>query len=207
MNSKRRMDLADLVLELTRPHQHREPYSARVKGTLFGLHHTTSVPPLIHQLRYAQPSSGGEERANRGYASRPAARIEALDTLVRIDLEASRWVRDLGEDDPTDTIEVIARLHGLLASADEETRKEVTRDVRRWWTQARITTGWDSPAWRPDNTCPLCAKRGGLRVKLADHAAFCVDCGETWTPETIALLADHIRSENAEDADQEVDAS
>jgi hypothetical protein len=85
-------------------------------------------------------------------------------------------------------------LHGLAHG-----NPDVERDIRRWWTQARIVTGWDSPAWRPDNTCPLCGVRGGLRVKLADQSGFCTECGETWTPETIALLADHIRSENAED--------
>lgn len=57
-------------------------------------------------------------------------------------------------------------------------------------------TGWDSPAWRPDNTCPLCSKHGGLRVRADATGATCVECGEAWDEAAIGLLAEHIRREN-----------
>lgn len=206
--TKPRLDLADLVDELTRPHIHREHYEYRRGQTWYGADHVTRVPALLVQLQHASPSGTGGDRSASGYASRPAARIEALDCLQRIDTDAAWWVRHLGEDDDRSTTAgTVLQLHGLaagLVACDRRRRgccdrHELEHDVRRWWTQARIVTGWDSPAWRPANTCPLCGVKGGLRVKLADESGFCAECGETWVPETIALLAEHIRSENAED--------
>lgn len=190
------MDLAEMVHELTETHHHREHYTTRDHGFWYGRDHVVPAPPLLDQLTTTSPSGTGEERNGGGYASRPAARLEALDTMVNIDLEASRWVRDLGEDDPLDTKACIRRLHGLHRSASGPTRREILRDVRRWWLQARIVSGWDSPAWRPDNTCPMCGERGGLRVRLGDRTALCVTCRETWDVTNIGLLADHIRGES-----------
>lgn len=200
-------DIHDLVRELTEAHQHAEPYQRREGGTTWTDRHITRVPSLLDQLQHADQPSTGAGGAG-GYDSRPAASLEALDTLIRIDLEAARWVRDLGEDDPGDTAACIRKLHGLHASATEPAQRDIERDIRRWWNQARIATGWDSPAWRPDNTCPLCGKRGTLRVRLSAHAAICIEgaCRTTWDADTIGLLAEHIRSENA-DADEEASCS
>lgn len=204
------LDIHDLVDELTRDHTHREPYTVRTGVTLWTKNHLTSVPSLIDQLQQATASSTGEGGAG-GYASRPAAHLESLDTLIHIDLAAGRWIRDLGEDDHhTDTKATVRQLHALHASAPTCTRAHAGRgdcctahaieaDVRRWWTQARIVTGWDSPAWRPDNTCPACTKRGTLRVRFAAQAGLCIDCRTTWGPDVIGLLADHIRLENQDE--------
>lgn len=192
----RGMELTDYIQELTQPHTHTEPITSRINGVWHTVPHTTRVPALIHQLDYATPSGKGEEdRAGSAFESRPAAALEALDTLVRIDLAAARWIRDMGEDDPGDTVACLRKLHGLTQSAHPVTRREVERDARRWWTQARVVTGWDSPAWRPDNTCPMCDERGTLRVRLAEQIGFCTDCHETWDHASIGLLADHIRAE------------
>lgn len=199
------MELLDYVRELCSPHQHREHYQVRRGQTWYGQDHVTRMPALLDQLAYAPPMLGAETHG--GYASRPAASLESVDTLVRIDLAASRWIRDLGEDDgkpngePLDTVACVRRLGALAVSQPAVTRTAITADVRRWWTWARIATGWDSPAWKPDNTCPLCGVRGSLRVKLADAIGWCNECHETWGRETIALLADHIRTENREDAE------
>lgn len=195
---KRGMSLVDMVRELTQPHTHREHYTIRQRTGWEGHHHQVKAPALLDQLTASSPSGAGEERAGSGFTSRPAARLEALDTMINIDKEASAWVRDLGEDDPLDTKACILRLHGLSASTEPVTRKAIFRDVRRWWTQARIASGWDSAAWRPDNTCPMCGVHGGLRVRLADRVALCVDCRETWDETNIGLLADHIRIESEE---------
>lgn len=199
-----RPSLADIVHELTSTHSHREHYRIRRGSTWYGEHHTTRVPSLLRQLEHASPSGQGEDRGSAGYSSRPVARLEALDCLQNIDREASWWVKQLGEDDSRDTRGTVLQLHGLtpaLKACDDRRpgccqRHELEHDVRRWYTQARIVTGWDSPAWRPDNTCPMCSERGGLRVKLADQAAFCVECRETWDESTIGLLAHHIRAES-----------
>lgn len=191
-------DFHDQCRQLTETHRHREPYTVTERGTAWVRGHVTTVPSLIGQLDQGISVSTGEGGFG-GFGSRPVAHLEALDTLVSIDLEASRWVRDLGEDDPLDTAACIRRLHGLHASAATVTKRAIEADVRRWWNQARIVTGWDSPAWRPDNTCPMCAKRGGLRVRLATQSGLCIECRETWGAHNIGLLAEHIRSENDEE--------
>lgn len=212
-------ELRDHINELTRPRSHREhlvrPVAAGGTRTVF-----TKVPPLLAQLRWGDWTKG-TERGGSGYESRPAASLEALDTLVMIDLEAARWVRDLGEDDPATTIGCVKLLGGLVASANRcEGRRphehdgrchgtargwcctwhNVAHDVNRWWAMARISTGWDAPAWRPDNTCPNCGVRRSLRIRLAERVGFCVECRETWGPESYQALAAHVRQESEADA-------
>lgn len=193
-----KIELVDMVRELCEPTQHREPYYVVLTGKT--LYHATFAPPLMLQLFDAvEPSSSTEGGSGvaRIAASRPAARIDAIDTAFRIQIDAARWLRKLGLDDVTgDALDHIRRLHPHAL-----TESELARDVRRWWTWARIVTGWDLPAWQPDNTCPLCGVRGTLRVRLVEKLATCINdnCRETWDEVTIGLLADHIRSENHED--------
>lgn len=96
------------------------------------------------------------------------------------------------------------RAHGLRPC--EETSwvwccpaHELDHDVRRWWRQARVISGWDAPAYRPWATCPVCEHRGGLRIHLELRTGFCVECREIWGPDTIGLLGEHIRVENGSD--------
>lgn len=195
------MELADYVRELTEHHSHAEHYQIRKGATWYGANHVTKVPPLLAQLWAGDiPSAAAEDGPRPGFGSKPAARLDALDTAARIDIQAHRWVVDLGEHPRgTDTIDLVRQLHGLTASALTVTRIAITRDVRSWWTQARIVTGWDSPAWSPNNTCPQCGERGTLKVKLADGIGMCSNdaCRVTWDSATIGLLADHIRIESS----------
>lgn len=210
MTTQQRLDLVDLVRELTQPHTHAEHYQVRRGHTWYGQNHVTQQPPLLDQLQYATPSGIGEERGSVGFESRPTARIEALDTLLKIDDAAARWVRHLGEDDPGDkinpatgrvipgsgTIACVVLVGSLAPSQDEPTRKRIHSDVHHWWMWARIATGWDSPAWRPDNTCPNCGERGSLRVNLVEELGTCIECRETWDHYAIGILAEHIRAES-----------
>lgn len=91
------------------------------------------------------------------------------------------------------------------AKRDPETKRvtccpchELEADIARWWTWARVVTGWDTAAWQPANTCPLCGTRGTLRVRLDEQRGTCVNdaCRETWDHTNIGLLAEHIRAEN-----------
>lgn len=199
------IEVIDMVRELTASHMHAEPYSVKVGETTFVRRHHTRVPSLLWQLEHVTPTGNSDDAAGAGFQSRPAAWLESLDTLASIDVEASRWLRELGEDDPDTTSDCVRRVGSLLPSADSCgskprrdccTRHEIERDVRRWYSQARVVTGWESPAWRPANTCPVCGQRGGLRVRLLDQSALCVECRETWDPTSIGLLAEHIRQEN-----------
>lgn len=241
MTHEGQLDIHDLVRDLTLPHTHREAYSLRMSGTTWTKGHVTLVPALINQLLNATPAGSGESSGSGTAKSRPAARIEALDTVMLIDDEAARWVRRLGHDDPGDALEVIRRarstfgptcpqcshtscvavqrgehverrairgsgtiacirlLHGLHAGASPEQKRAIEHDARRWWHQARIVSGWDSAAWRPDNTCPVCEVRRSLRINLTTQTAVCIECREVWDTTTIGLLAEHVRIENAED--------
>lgn len=193
--------VVEMVRELTTRHTHTEHYQIRRNGTWYGRDHVTTVPSLLDQLwENDTPSNSAEEGPRPEFGSRPAARLDALDAAVRIDLEANQWILDLGEKPRSlRTVDLILQLHGLSASAEPPTRREIERDVRRWWTQARIVTGWDSPAWTPDNTCPQCGTRGTLKIRLAERIGMCVkdECRSTWDEATIGLLADHIRIESA----------
>lgn len=210
MNPHRRLDLVDLVRELTQTTQHHELYMRKQRPR----HHVTTNPPLLVQLSAAStPKASVESGTSRPAASKPSAAIEAIDTLLRIDHYAAAWLRSLGEDDPGNVIQCVVRL-GALAAQDHCIRStprrneigwvvccryhQIEADVRRWWTWARVVTRWDLPPWQPDNTCPLCGNRGTLRVRIAERLAMCSEdaCRETWDETTIGLLADHIRAEN-----------
>lgn len=218
MTQQPQLDIHDYANDLTRTHTHRERYEVRQGLELWTKDHITSVPALVLQLLEAQPASQASDSGSAGYTSRPAARIEALDTIMLIDDEAARWIRKLGEDDPGDkidnngrhipgsgTIACINLLHGLWASQDTKTQAAIEHDMRKWWHQARIVSGWDSAAWRPDNTCPVCEVRRSLRINLTSQTGMCVECRSLWTTEEIGLLADWIRLENAEDEAPEGD--
>lgn len=195
-----RLETKDVVHELTQPHTHREHYQIRRGKTWYGRDHITRFPSLLQQLwENDTPSNSAQEGPRPGFASKPAARLDALAAAARIDLEVNRWILDIGEQPRSlDTADLIRQLHGLSASADTVTKRAVEKDLRRWWTQARIVTGWDSPAWAPDNTCPQCGERGTLKVRLAEHIGMCThdQCRATWDESTIGLLADHIREES-----------
>lgn len=208
------LDLNGYLHDLTRWHTHIEPVTQQVGQTKVIFRHRTKVPPLLVQLERADASGNGSARSGGGFESRPAAPLDAVDALVWIDVEAARWVRRLGEDDPGETLACL-RMLGALAAAVERCHRvhakfdkttqawccvwhSIEADTRRWWLHARIVTGWDSPAWRPDATCPCCGKRGGLRVRLEERAGLCIECRESWGPSDYQVLADHVRTETME---------
>lgn len=201
MTGPRRPDLYDLVRDLCEETQNREFYMRKRKPR----YHVTINPPLLVQLAAAStPKPSVEAGAMRPASSKPSAALDAIDTLLRIDRDASAWVRRLGHDDPGNVIRCVIQLSALAAGQDSNTRVRIEYDVRRWWSWARIVTRWDLPPWQPDNTCPLCGVRGTLRVRVVERLAVCMDeaCRGTWDEITIGLLADHIRAENHEGEEQ-----
>lgn len=208
---RRHHDTLDMVNELTRPWTSAEHYDLDndTPGVpKIGLRHYTRVPALLVQLEHAQPSGNGEDRGSNGYESRPAARVEAVDVLIGIEHQAQRWLKRTEPNAysyPTTTAGLVARVGSHLphltwckrGKADGNCceRHELEHDIRRWWAQARIVAGWDSPAWKPDATCPACAARGSLRIRLSSKVGFCVECRETWDPDTVGLLGEHVRAE------------
>ena len=194
-------DLVDMVRELVDRHIHRERYERHdTNGTRKIGDHVTTNPALLDQLEYAVQQAGTSEDGLRsGFMSKPAARLDVLDTLIRIDYEARDILVRLGGDANADTKTVIRRVHASVAGLDDA---DVNRAIKAWWTWCRVVTGWDLPSWSPDNTCPACGERGGLRIRLIERLGSCINdqCRAVWDEATIGLLADHIRSENDDEA-------
>ena len=201
-------DVHTIVRQLTEEHTHRQPYTHETDGTTWDTWHITTAPPLLDQLTQADKQPAELDLGGGTFGSKPAANLEALDVLTMIDTEAARWVRRLGGDDPGTTIACVRRLYGLAASAQfcgkpKPTKDgrdvvccdvhRIERDLRNWWTQARVVSGWDCKPWKPNNTCPMCGVRRSLRIRVDDRHAVCVECRETWDEGNIGLLAEHVR--------------
>lgn len=195
--------LAEYVTVLCDPTVHAERYdewwrNADGSRTLVRRRHVTTAPPLLVQLWAAvEQSSSAEDGGLRPvFGSRPSARLEAIDVATDVERGVFGWLTVLGErPDKLDTISGLRRL-GALAVSHREAVRDVEHDVRSWWARASVLTGWETQAWTPNSTCPLCSTRGSLRVRLSTKTATCVACQEAWTPQTLGLLADHIRLEN-----------
>lgn len=196
-------DIHQIYRELTQPHTTTTPYiEERTNGEHWTRNHTIQMPPLLEQLAHATPAGEQTEASAPHPQSKPAAWLEQLDALVAIEQEAAYLLRVIGADDSGHALTVVKRLYALRSSLREDspTRSEIDAHGHRWWHQTRILTGHDTSAFRPNNTCPLCATRGTLRIRRDATAGVCIKCRETWTPETIGLLAEHIRTENQEQA-------
>jgi hypothetical protein len=202
------LDLHHLITELTQWHTHREPRDYDNDGTRWTADHITHQPPLIEQVLGTVGTRGqGGEIGSTIAVSKPAANLDAIDCGIRIDLAAARWVRDLGEDDPGNTTDCIRRLYALSASTHRCGRAAgragndccayhaIEVDVRSWWIQARVLTGWETASVKLDGTCPLCGKHGEVRVRYSSAVGTCTACHEVWGPDTIGLLAEHMRAE------------
>jgi hypothetical protein len=203
--------LTDAVEMLTRPRRHRQslmpddqPRDARTGKPIIGAHFT-QVASLLDQLQACLEPGGTADAGCRVPGSQPAARLEAIDALLLIDTESSQWVGLLAVKDRGT---VAGNLHALVGAApelDDRNLTDLAKNAGRWESIAAVITGWEVPSWRPYSTCPLCATRGSLRVRIGEgvHTAHgtCVSCWEHWTPETIGVLVEHIRWENG-DVDQ-----
>lgn len=191
--------ITDDIRDLTQPYNHRQPYEIIVAGTVKLRHHVTRHPSLIDQLRAAETAGRGSDGHVSGYESRPAARLEAIATLTAIDSEVATWITWRRHKLRPDTESNLRAVVGIATDLNPDDCRNLAEEVHRWLTWARVVTGWDSPPWRPNVPCPMCATRGGLRIRLLEEHACCLDCGAAWDKSTIGLLAEEIRhaQENA----------
>ncbi len=206
-------DLNDYVTALCDHTTVTEPYRylhSNDDGTLTPIteRHRTTSPPLLQQLWSAAETSKGMDSGNaRGYQSSPAASLEALDVAIEIERDVHKLLTQLGETDSgdhwPDTTDAVRHLGSLVAPGQHTTRKREARTIRSWWSAARVVTGWDLPAFRPHNTCPVCANLGTLRIKWP--TGLCISCRTIWDSDHSGLLVEHIRAENHEDDQTEAD--
>lgn len=206
------LDLHEIVEQLTEWHHHREPFDLELQhasgsSTRYQMHHATHQPPLIDQVLGTAGTRGqGGEVGAMTPSSKPAANIDALDCAGRIDKDVSEWLVALGESPRHAIADSVRLLHGLTASVERCTKRggrdadccqwhAIESSMRKWWSSARVLTGWDTGARRLNGTCPLCGVLGSVRVRFSAGVATCTECHETWDPESIGLLADHMRME------------
>jgi hypothetical protein len=198
---------ADMARELTQRHKHTETYAYDSGGTTYTTIHVTEHASLLDQLQRATLLLGNADDGIRlGYGSKPSARIDAIDALTRINDQARGWANRATLNDSVRAAAALAPSlqrcgHHCRDTDCDRTccpRHHLEHDIHRWWTWARLTTGWDRPAWRPDATCPQCGERGTLRIHLDhdDRHGMCTNCHHTWDEQTIGRLAKHIEAEN-----------
>ncbi|MFT4189881.1 MAG: hypothetical protein QM621_15060 [Aeromicrobium sp.] len=199
----------DQIHELTEHHQQRTPFERDIiatngSSTRYTEVYVTNHEPLITQLAGSEkPASQGGEVGAATPSSKPAAHLDALDAVALIDHLAHAWLDHLGQPARLDTIAAVRRVGSLLPRLDPCPQPrpdccehhELARDIRRWWIRARVLTGWESPAWKPDATCPVCGERRTVMIRMTSEVATCTHCRETWDADTIGLLAEHVRFE------------
>jgi len=194
-----RTELADTIRALVDPYEHAETLHLRSPtpgGPTTEIRiHRVHFPSLLDQLATAIEPSRGAGTA-RGYESSPTARLDAIDRLQAIHAAASYWAETLTTVYRPNLADRLSSLVG--APMDNEQLDDLTRAARRWLTWARICTGWDTPPRRLREPCPACNHKGGLRVRIDDLNATCLECGNIWDRDTIGLLGDYIRWHNNE---------
>lgn len=197
--------LAADIHELTDHHRHEERYYVwNASRHRVWRRHITWHAPLLQQLRDAAHPGGGKidgPPPARGKHTPAPANLDAVGRLQAIERAVYEGWRVRLNLPSRGSLEADLRaLVGAVAAFDPETRAELTADADRWRLWCLTLAGWRLPPWRPNAPCPACdAMPGdttGLRVRLDRHTACCVSdgCGATWTPDTVGILADHVRA-------------
>ena len=190
-----RTDILDHINTLTRPNTTRY---VQILGYHKSYDQTVTVkhPSLLDQLRAAITGAtghGGNSGGSSGFASKPAARVSALDALTRIQQEARQWVLGLGGE-PRATVEGnLWYLSGSTPDLDQHTPADLDHDTKSWAIGASITSGWEAPAWKPHVSCINCGTNDTIRIRVEPIAGYCTACGEGWDAATIGLLGQHVQ--------------
>ena len=162
--------------------------------------HTVTHKALLDQLEDAitGASARADEDAGRStFTSKPAARLEALDVLERIDRESHDYAVDLGIEEPERTITKPKRkaLRPRLLAISGKVGDGTDPKVKRWWVSARLATQWDTRPFQPASVpCMECWHVKSLRIDLGNELARCTECHRVWEGEAeIAVLARHVK--------------
>ena len=184
--------IADAVDALTAP--------MRIDRTVNGVTEHFVLPNLLDQLDESLMRSGTVSDGSKfGFRSASSPAVdEAIDVLIEIDRTVDHWVTTLGL---TARNGASANLRLVLGAAttivDIETLRDLENEFSRLATIAAVMTEWESRPFAPRASCPLCEARGTLRIREKSKTGACVHCGAHWTPETLGILAEHVRADNA----------
>lgn len=201
---------ADHIRELTRAYTTTETVTQPTAGP-DGIWrptrrlHTVHHPSLLAQLAAAAGDSSNlsdDDSGRSSFASKPAAHLEALDVLGRIDTDSRELAIDLGIEEPPRTKTVVPtkplndRLLAISAKVGDQTHPR----VKGWWAMARVATHWDAPPLRPHGVpCPECWATDSLRIRLDEYLASCTSCGTVWDQTgdpahgSLQVLAAHVK--------------
>lgn len=170
----RKMIAADHIRELT---QHHTTMTIIDRDNGAQEIHRVNEPPLLAQLDDAITGSTNlsDEDATRGaFGSKPAAHLEAIDTLARIDNQARQLAADNGINPTGPLTTILHRLSGAIG--DKPHHK-----IHSWWAAARMVTQHDLPPHKPHGIpCPVCWETNTLRIRLDSELATCTECQEAW---------------------------
>lgn len=209
-------DLADHINQLTRPRQHHEYVEETVTRTITTRNgktrvartrerrkHTTTLPPLLDELRdAAMPGSSELGSSSSGFESRPPAELGPVSVLREIVDDAGYWCRVFRIERDT----LAKTLQALVgARHDDEQLTIIVSQAERWVRRARQATGHDPAPRHLNQKCPLCGRKA-LTVSGELDAARCQHCGANWTTATIGLLTEMIRYNQQQETMTEVAA-
>lgn len=189
-------ELADHVRELTRPlhvatpFEAYDPISHRTKKQT----HTLTLPSLLAQVRQAAYPTASKDDifVAAPYQSRAPASVDAVALWLRITFASQGWMRHA--DLELRTLEGnLAGLVGIATSLDDRRLQLLATDIADWHHRASVLTGWVSPPAHPRVKCPVCDRMGGLWLRYDSRTGGCSKCQARWSPETIGVLADHVR--------------
>lgn len=193
--------IADLADELTDSRQHREviwgwsPSRHRIKTG----EHITIQTGLLEQLRdaiYPTATIGDAPGPRSLPQSKPPLLLEALSHHIAITMGANRWIWELKAINRGTPESNIRTLVGAAAATDEDTRRALTSDLRRWRNWAAVMTGWANPPMTPRVPCPNpdCGHMSTLRILPERRAGMCSKCDRVWddTDGTIEALAEWV---------------
>lgn len=206
---------ADMIAQLTRPYVTNEKgdFLERVKvrvpvprtdnpdaWTTITIHDrpgrcAVQHPSLLDQLASSTSGSSalGDEAAGTRFGSKPAAHLEALQLLARIEAQSWDLADELGCPPKHGVRSRLSAIAGKLGTDPHKT-------VRSWWSAARLLTHWDAPPYRPQGApCPSCWDTDSLRIRFDDQLAVCTTCHATWDrtghPDagSLDLLGQHVK--------------
>lgn len=193
--------IAGLAEELVDARQHHEPIYVWTPGRHRKKtgEHITIQPGLLAQLRdaiYEGPAAAyniGYQAQSAPPGSKPPLLLEALAHHIAITMAANRWIWDLRATNHGAAEANIRTLVGAAASIDDDARRALASDMRRWRNWAAVSTGWANPPMTPRVPCPNpeCGQTSSLRILPERKAAHCTKCGNVWddTDGTIEALA------------------
>lgn len=160
-----------------------------------GVVRRVTLPSLLEQLAESLPPAGGngEGRSSGASESCLPLQTEALDALIECDRTVDHWTNTLRLTRRRVLSSDVRQIGAVAATLSEDDLADLAHDLRRLVTICATITEWEEQPWRPNGLCPMCGRRGTLRVRTSSRTGYCVACGEHWTPDTIETLGEAVR--------------